>query len=310
MSNLKIFLILGDARSGTTFLSNNIIKKLGVPIIPETNFIKRLLTLKKDIFYSKQKVVNFLFEENKFNDLKIDKNELLNNLSNVSSVKIIIEDILKIYYTKNIGKNSIIGIKKGALLYSLDQIVNLFPDIKIINLIRDGRGIYHSKKNSIYSQTGKPFLTNPIQAAKIWNEKIEIMLRSKIKYNSIQFKYEELINNLDFTLVKIREFLKLDLKYEDKLRSEDGYFVSDIYDKNLHSNINLGPNTRNIDKWKLGLSSKEIFCFELFSKKNLLKFNYKLQCIDKSIGNYFYVCICLLSYLFSKIKILPFNFKK
>lgn len=310
MSNLKIFLILGDARSGTTFLSNNIIKKLGVPIIPETNFIKRLLSSKENTFYSKQKVVNFLFEENKFNDLKIDKNELLNNLSNVSSVKIIIEDILKIYYTKNSGKDSIIGIKKGALLYSLDQITNLFPDIKIINLIRDGRGIYHSKKNSIYSQTGKPFLTNPIQAAKIWNEKIEIMLMSKIKHNAIQFKYEEIINNLDFTLVKIRKFLKLDSNKINKFRNKDGYFVSDIYDKDLHSNINLGPDIKNIDKWKNGLSSQEIFCFELFSKKNLLKFNYKLQCIDKSFGNYFYVCICLLSYLFSKIKILLFNFKQ
>ena len=54
---LKIFLILGDARSGTTFLANNIIKKLGILIIPETNFIKRLLNANSDVFSSKKKLI-------------------------------------------------------------------------------------------------------------------------------------------------------------------------------------------------------------------------------------------------------------
>ena len=38
-NNLNFFFILADARSGNTFLANNIAKKLGLLIIPETNFI-------------------------------------------------------------------------------------------------------------------------------------------------------------------------------------------------------------------------------------------------------------------------------
>ena len=83
---LKIFLILGDARSETTFLANNIIK-LGILIIPETNFIKRLLNANSDVFSSKKKLLNYLYEENKFYDLKIDKNKLLNNLRDIQFEK-------------------------------------------------------------------------------------------------------------------------------------------------------------------------------------------------------------------------------
>ena len=51
---LKIFFILADSRSGTTFLANNIIKKLNVLIIPETNFVIRLCTKTKTFFNSKK----------------------------------------------------------------------------------------------------------------------------------------------------------------------------------------------------------------------------------------------------------------
>ena len=304
---LKIFLILGDSRSGTTLLANNIIKKLDVLIIPETNFIKRLLSANQNVFSSKKNLLNFLYEESKFYDLKIEENELLNNFRNISSIKMIIEDILKIYYIKNNGTNEYIGIKKGALLYNLDQIMNLFPEIKIFNLIRDGRGVYHSKKNSIYSQTGQPFLTNPYHAAKIWNENINMMSESKKKYNTIEFIYEEMIQNLDIALNKICKILKLEINRENTPNNKKGYYLSDIYNKNLHSNINLPPDIKNASKWEVGLSPREIFCFEIFAKRNLLKFNYQLMNENKNLINYTYVCICLIKFMFKKLKVSFFS---
>ena len=41
-------------------------KKLGILIIPETNFIIRLLKVKKSILNSEILLINFLFEEKKF----------------------------------------------------------------------------------------------------------------------------------------------------------------------------------------------------------------------------------------------------
>jgi len=177
-NNLNFFFILADARSGNTFLANNIAKKLGLLIIPETNFIIRLLKVKKSILNSEILLINFLFEEKKFHDLKIKKEELLHNLKNINSVKKIILKILEIYYKKNNGRNLYIGIKKGYL-YSIDQIMNLFPNSKIINIIRDSRAVYHSKKNSIYSLSGKPIDLNPYNSAKVWNEKVDIIFKTK-----------------------------------------------------------------------------------------------------------------------------------
>ena len=42
-SNTDFFLILGDARSGTTFLANEISARLPVAIPPESNIMSRVL---------------------------------------------------------------------------------------------------------------------------------------------------------------------------------------------------------------------------------------------------------------------------
>ena len=178
--------------------------------------------------------------------------------------------------------------------------MNLFPDTKIFNLVRDGRGVYHSK-NSIYSQTGKPFLTNPYHAAKIWNEKINIMSNSKQKYKATEFKYEEVIQNLNLTLKKISKILNLEINIENRSDGKKGYYVSNIYNRNLHSNIDLPPDLKNTNKWQVGLLSKEIFCFEFFAKK-FVKIQLSIKNENKNLINYSYVFICIINFIFKKLK--------
>jgi len=304
--DLNIFFILADSRSGTTFLANNIIKKLNVLIIPETNFVLRLLQKPKHFFYSKKQLVNFLFEENKFYDLKISKKELQNNLTNIESVRDIILDIFKIYYSKNNGKYNLIGIKKGYL-YFLDEIMYLFPNAKIFNIIRDCRAVYNSKKSSIYSRIGKPFSINPFETAKIWNEKTDIIIRSKKKYNASIFFYEDIIKDLNLIIKKISKIMNLSLRLSST--KKNGYYVSKIYDEKLHSNINLPPKLNNIDKWKKNLLPYEIFCIEFLAKKNLKKFNYKLKDEKKKFENYFYLCYFFVKYFFIRFSFIKL-FKK
>lgn len=301
----NIFFILADARSGTTFLANNIIKKLGILVIPETNFVLRLLKANQNTFSSKKILINYLFKEKKFRDLKITKKELLSNLSNINSIREIILDILKIYYIKNNGKYNYVGIKKGYL-YFLDQIMDLFPNAKIFNIIRDCRAVYNSKKNSIYSKIGKPFSINPYETAKVWNEKIDIIIKSKKKYKAVIFFYEDIIKNLDPIIFKISKNLKLPNK--KFLKIKQGYYVSNIYHKKLHSNINLPPNLENIEKWKKSLLPYEIFCLELISKKNLNKFKYSLINERRKIINYLYVYNFFLKYTLVQLK--PFKLIK
>ena len=295
--DINIFFILADSRSGTTFLANNIIKKLNILIIPETNFVLRLLQKPKHFFHSKKELVNFLFEENKFHDLKISKKELNNNLTDIGSVRDIILDILKIYYSKNKGKYNYIGIKKGYL-YFLDEIMHLFPNAKIFNIIRDCRAVYSSKKNSIYSKFNKPFSVNPFETAKIWNEKTNIIIRSKKKYNASIFFYEDIIKDLNSIMKEISKIMNLSLRFS--LNKKKGYYVSKIYHEKLHSNINLPPKLDNIQKWKKNLQPYEIFCIEFLAKKNLKKFNYKLQSEKKKFDNYFYLYYFFIKYLFVK----------
>jgi hypothetical protein len=297
-NNLKIFFILADARSGNTFLANNLMKKLGILIIPETNFIIRLLKVKKSILNSEISLINFLFEEKKFHDLKIKKKELLHNLKNINSIKEIILTILEIYYKKNNGRKLYIGIKKGYL-YSIDKIMNLFPNSKIINIIRDSRAVYNSKKNSIYSLSGKPFDLNPYNSAKVWNEKADIIFKTKKKYSALILYYEDIIKDLNLKVNQISKFLDLEIPKQNFLNKSKGYYVSKIYHEQLHSNIDLPPKVENIDKWKRKLLSHEVFCIEFLNKKKLEEFNYKLVNEKKNFKNYLFLCIFCIKYLLS-----------
>jgi hypothetical protein len=293
---LKIFLIIGDARSGNTFLANQIVKNLNILVIPETNFITRLFRANKSIFNTKRELIEFLYREKKFSDLKIKKKELHEYISNYQSIKQIIIDVLKTYYDKNCGLNYYIGIKKGSLMFYLKQFMDLFPDTKIFNIIRDGRAVYHSKKNSIYSQTGLPFLTNPYEAAKIWNKKVDIMLGYKNSYNIETLVYEKFIKDISQTLNKISKVLKLNLKKKNSLRKKN-YYVSNIYDQNLHININSLPDIKLAYKWRKGLTDHEICCFEFFAKKNLKRFGYILTQNRFKFLNYTYIVLSYLKFL-------------
>ena len=295
---LKLFFFIYDSRSGSTFFANNLVKTLGVLILPQTNFIPRIIDANKSIFFSKKNLIDFLFQEKKFHDLKIKKKELSDNLTNIKSRKIIILEILNYFYQKNNGSYNFIGIKKGSYVKYIDKIMEFFPESKIFCIVRDGRAIYNSKKNAYYSQEKKFFVSNPYEAAITWNKKINIMLRTQDKYNGIIIKYEDIVNNLNESIKIIIK--KLSLKIYKK-KNNKKYLISKRNHKNLHVNINKPPQIQNINKWKIKLSENEISCFELIAKKNLVKFNYQIYKKNFFIKSCVFTFVYALSFYVKKI---------
>ena len=295
---LKLFFFIYDSRSGSTFFANNIVKTLGVLILPQTNFIPRILDANKSIFVSKKNLIDFLFQEKKFHDLKIKKKELSDNLTNIKSRKIIILEILNYFYRKNSGSYNFIGIKKGSYVKYIDKIMELFPDSKIFCIVRDGRAIYNSKKNAYHSQKKKFFVSNPYEAAITWNKKINIMLRTQHKYNGIIIKYEDIVYNLNKSINTIIKTLSIKI---NKKKLNKKYLISKTNHKKLHVNINKPPQPQNINKWKNKLSQNEIGCFELIAKKNLVKFNYQIYKKNIFIKSFIFTFAYALNYYVKKI---------
>jgi hypothetical protein len=165
------------------------------------------------------------------------------------------------------------GVKKGSYVYYLNSIRQLFPSARFLCLIRDGRAVFHSKKNSRYSVTGRPFTTDPRDAAKVWKERMNLMRQlERLGARCHMVHYENLIADTDHSLDEIGEFLGL-------VRAEDSratYAIGERYEGGLHQNIHRPPLTERIDYWRQGLSAEEIGAFEAIAGAELEREGYSL----------------------------------
>jgi len=175
---MKLFFILYDGRSGSTFLSKLLAEKANILIPHESNFISTILSLKSKGRASIDEdelevIIDTILNEEKFKDWDFDKNELLELFGKYEfpvDIKTVISYILERHAEKLGGKFDAIGIKKGSYLKNYNELIDLFPDAKFICLIRDGRAVYNSKKKAYIISNKTAFLNNPIYAARKWSK--------------------------------------------------------------------------------------------------------------------------------------------
>ncbi|PSP14572.1 MAG: hypothetical protein BRC50_02680 [Cyanobacteria bacterium SW_11_48_12] len=157
-----------------------------------------------------------------------------------------------------------------------------FPNSKFLAIIRDGRrdgrAVFSSQKNSIYSRTGRPFQTNPYRAAKAWCKMVDILKEIKREYpqESLVIYYENLIRNREKTMELVCDFLDV-----SKNSSGQGYVVPERYGE-LHKNVGKEPIQSKITAWQQLLSKKEVKAFESVAHEKLLSEGYELVNHNKS----------------------------
>jgi hypothetical protein len=273
------FFILYDARSGSTFLANQLMHRYRVAITPETEFVPLLIE-----YYSSMTVgtdrelaqaIEISFWDPKFSDLGLDKGALADALrKNLPlSLSAFIFRILAIYGERNVPDATRYGIKKGSYVYQLASLRRLFPHAQFICIIRDGRAVFHSKKHSRYSRTHRPFTTDPSEAAETWKERVALM--RKLEQSCDQcfvIRYEELIVDTERCVRAIADFLGV-----DQCRDRHGaYLVSERYGVDLHRNADREPLRQRLNAWANGLSRQEIQAYELVAGAELEQEGYSL----------------------------------
>lgn len=275
-----LFFIFFDSRSGSTFLANLLSKNKDVVIPPESNFLPRLFNRYfKDDLKDLQDINLFLdiiFSENKFSDWRLEKEALFQRMSQNISMSLgrAIICVCEAYRDKVAKSARIFGLKKDYTKY-YSAIRYYFPDAKIIGLIRDGRGVFNSQKKSIYSKTGRPFETNPFNAAERWSQmarRLRLMEKESPSQTLI-IHYEDLVENEAKILKMIGKFL--DFNHRDMVKKEEGYQVPHRY-ADLHKNIAKPPIRERIIAWQKELTEEEIFAFESKAFPELLKEGYDL----------------------------------
>jgi hypothetical protein len=279
--------IFGDARSGTTYLSNLLIQHPQIAIAPESNFALYAYPFFRDRSLHNPRQINQLldrlYQEPKFSDLNLPRAELetLIQANLPLTYARLLEIILQTCCCKLFGDREIWGIKKPGYVDLLNPLIQAFPNAKFINIVRDGRSVFNSKRKARHSHTGKPFETNVIRAAKQWQRVTRSFDRFHAKYphQSLEIRYETLIETLPETLTTLFHFLDLELSEDAIAKAQTGVdssWVPSRYDR-IHQNVNKPPQRDRIFSWQQELSTAEIHAYEQIAAPQLILKNYTLQ---------------------------------
>ena len=279
MTNINLFFILYDPRSGSTLLSNLITKNMNVLVSPETHLLINIL-LEHDIHHvlSRSDCLNILkivHNDRKINDWEITE-KIVNVVESASggTTSKLVKDILSVYLDSVVDfKYTALGLKKDTYIIVADKLKSIFPSAKFICIVRDPRGVFLSKKKSIYTGNGKAFQTNAIKASKEWNRYTKCINIIKNMYfsNVLLIRYEDIIADEHKVISKIASFLSISMSTHSR-----NYSIHDRY-KDIHTNVHSRIIRDNDKKWMKELSEKEIYYIQLSCSQGMKNFGYRKE---------------------------------
>lgn len=283
--------IVYDNRSGSTQLSSLLDSYESVAVSKETDFVFRVLEYKWQGAFNIDHFFAYL-NKTRFNELKISFDELKNKLGEAQKIdhKVLLDTIGDLYFEKEGQASCQLKIIKGPKIqYYIKELNQLYPDAKYIHIIRDGRAVLNSKKNtiSVYKvgdeyASKKAMDINTVHTAMKWVEKAKLIEGYP---NVVTVKYESLVTDTANELERIIKFCRPNLEVK-KRGDAEGFKdqkIDDVY-KVVHDKVGEEQKKSRIVAWKDELSRKDILVYEWIAKDVLKRYQYSLSVVSQNIS--------------------------
>jgi len=292
LTKINQIFIVGSSRSGTTMMGRILDNHPSIFTFKELHFFGTIWANSNSQIlsqYEKIKLLSRLFciqENGVFNQENIsDFNEKSKRLLKYNQL----EDPLAIYdlFLKEVTIESSATIsceQTPKNIYYLNEILEYFPNAKVINMVRDQRDVLLSQKNKWkrrflgasaipLSDAIRSYINyHPILTSKVWNSSLQHTFRYKNNERVKIVKFEELLADSVETLKDICDFLGID--FSKKMLEVPVIGSSTEKDRNGDMRI----DDSKISKWKNGgLSNAEIYLSQKMSSAMLKEFNYPLR---------------------------------
>jgi len=272
----NIVFIGGCQRSGTTLMRNILNQHPLVKIAYENAFYKLLFKKYRDGVKNKNisQFLDDLINTKRFIEWKIDLKTLETKLRNYNRTLTYNEVVLVImneFFSDNFNNEKLVGIKNPHSFLHIPFINSIFPNAKIIILVRDPRAILASrkvKKMRAGNYNSLECIWKTYKSFYILSKNLELH-KDKIK----EIYYEEMILNLKPTMLEICEFLEIDW-HEDLLYYYNKSEPLPLYDKMQHKLSIQKPDKFRINSYIETLSKSEILILEFLLNKQMKKHNY------------------------------------
>ncbi len=289
--------IVGMSRSGTTLIARTLNRNESVYILNETHIIRELgEKLHNDSFFQLNNYDYLWKFLNQF--LTIQKKDYYRKTSyQVYNAEA--NQIIKTYKKRSCNCANFIrtlfeheckkrgkpwgGDQTPNHVFHLAAIITLFPNAKIINMVRDPRAVVYSQKKKWRAgrRNNQPTFEvirtlinyHPITQALLWKKSIRAFLSARGKYsraNLHQVIFEDLVNEPDTIIRQVCDFLRIDyspnmLDVAVSLSSSD-ISASDV--KGINKNI--------ASNWETHIGVTERFIIESICGTDAEHFGYKM----------------------------------
>ncbi|MEE2953721.1 MAG: sulfotransferase [Bacteroidota bacterium] len=288
MRSVKQVFITGSSRSGTTMMSRILNKHPHILSLQELHFfnslyvnsqsklekkeaealLSRLLTIQSEGLFSKNSHVN---------NLKAEK--LLNKNNNLNSI-----DVLKLFFQYNLTKSNseIICEQTPSNIFYFQELLDVFPDSLILNMIRDPRDVMLSQKHKwkrrylgakkipIYEVIRSYINYHPILIAWFWNSSILHYNKYAKNKHTMLVYFEKLLENPEEIISEICRKINIDFTSEMMNIPNIG---SSIKKDNIKY---LGFDKSKIQQWRSSdLKKAEIYICQLICGSQMKKHGYE-----------------------------------
>jgi len=167
-------------------------------------------------------------------------------------------------------------------VFYIQEILDNFPNAKIVNMVRDPRDVLLSQKNKwkrrYFGSSSIPFKEavrsyfnyHPITISKLWNSSINNARKFEKNERVFSLKFENLLENPEKKIQDLCDFLGLEFS-EEMLKVPNIGSSTSVDEKTI-----LGLDNNKIGKWKSGgISKTDIYICQKICGNNMATFHYK-----------------------------------
>ena len=253
----------GCSRSGTTFLGSLLQCIPNSCVTPESGF-KRVYRWEeytdcksyKKALYSNWEIHKWGIEQDKLDTLE------------AKSEAEFLEKLVTIYAGKKV--DYWIDHTPPNLQY-IHHWLDVFPDVKFIHIVRDGRAVANSVLPLAWGEN------TAMAAAKMWLNEIGFGCAAQAMFPDkvMMVKYEDVVRNPVKEVQRVLDFVGV----EKNLKSADDFVFSGdflpLFTLHQHAFVGKPPVEEFIDKWQKNMTTDQIKDFECFARKMLAILGYE-----------------------------------
>lgn len=286
MTSRRVGFIVYVSRSGSTLFGDRLSIQPEVTVVPESNFIPRIITYlnteavdSKGSYYA---LYEFLVREKKFEEWGLPLEYCLDQLNKdrPKDWKSIALSILGAYSNYFKPDARIILLKKsGWYARNIETLLRTFSDSICLSIVRDPRAVYSSSKRALHSVHGQPLEASTIRLGIKWRRFCRYIEGAKHRFPTQVFeaRYEDLISDPGGTLESCFNFLGVTCPSSEVQEivggNGNGRLVG-LSTKHLHPNVNGPIEKSRVSSWRRDLGAVDIMLINCLCRGEMIKKGY------------------------------------